>query len=67
MILKNGIVLSEETIKKLGGEVGSGVSSKTTILVVKDKSSSSGKTAKAKSLGVKIMDAKEFTAWLAKQ
>lgn len=58
---------AEETIKKLGGEVGSGVSSKTTILVVKDKSSASGKTAKAKSLGVKIMDAKEFTAWLAKQ
>lgn len=57
----------EEKIIKLGGTVGSGVSSKTTLLVVKDKSSTSDKATKAKSLGIKIMDGQEFMNWINKQ
>lgn len=56
---------AEEKLTNLGGTVGSAVSSKTTILVVKDKNSLSGKAMKAKSLGIKIMDAVQFNAWLA--
>lgn len=50
----------EEYIKKNGGNVGSAVSKKTTYLVVKDKTQSSTKIDKAISLGVKIINLKEF-------
>lgn len=43
-----------------GGEEVSGVTSKTTMLLVKDKSSASSKTQKAKELGIMIMTKKEF-------
>lgn len=52
----------EKVIEKNGGELGSGVNSKTTILLVKDKSSGSSKVEKARKLGLKIMTAAEFTA-----
>lgn len=51
-------------IAENGGKEGSSVSGKTTILVVKDKNSTSTKTAKAKELGVKIMDIGEFEKYL---
>lgn len=51
-------------IQSNGGIEGSSVSTKTTILVVKSKSSNSSKTEKAKSLGIKIMSVDEFTKWL---
>jgi len=47
-------------IEKNGGKVGSGVSSKTTILLVKDIISDSNKVQKAKALGIKIMTAPTF-------
>lgn len=43
-----------------GGSIASGVSKKTTHLVVKEKSSSSSKTEKAKQLGIQIFDINEF-------
>ena len=57
---------AEEKITRLGGTIGSSVSRNTSLLVVKDKSSASGKTQKADSLGVKIMDRSEFNSWLAR-
>ena len=50
----------ESEIINKGGSVGNGISSKTTILVVKDKNSSSSKTMKAKELNIKIMTLEEF-------
>lgn len=53
----------EELIKSQGGEVVSGVSKTTTHLIVKDMSEqvlSSGKSVKAKSLGVKVIDIQSF-------
>ena len=43
-----------------GGEEGSSVSKKTTLLLVKDKNSTSGKATKARELGIKIMSRDEF-------
>lgn len=43
-----------------GGTVGSGVNKDTTVLLVKDPSSSSSKTVKAKQLGALVMGAPEF-------
>jgi len=45
----------EAEIQAQGGEVVSGVSAKTTILVVKDITSASSKMSKAKELGIKII------------
>lgn len=50
----------ETTIKANSGTLGGGVNSKTTILLVKDKGSTSEKIKKAKEQGVKIMTADEF-------
>ena len=47
-------------IKQNGGLIGDTVSSSTTILLVKDKDSTSSKMAKAKSLGIIIMTIEEF-------
>lgn len=43
-----------------GGEIGSGVSKKTTHLVMKEKGSGSGKEKKAIELGIKILDKNEI-------
>lgn len=50
----------EDIIVKEGGEVVNSVSKKTTALVVKDKSASSSKISKAKSLNIKILELQEF-------
>lgn len=50
----------EEKIKQHGGDIASGVSSKATILLVKDKSKSTSKTQKAENLGIPIMTKEEF-------
>jgi NAD-dependent DNA ligase len=47
-------------IESQGGKMGSSVSSKTTILLVKDSSSCSSKMEKAKELGITIMTGDEF-------
>lgn len=55
----------EKEIKENGGEVGSGVSSRTTILLVADKGSGSSKLVKARQMGIAILTAKEFrNKWL---
>lgn len=46
----------EDTIIKLGGTMGSSVSSKTTLVVADDVNSSSGKVTKAHSLGVRVIN-----------
>jgi len=50
----------EEQIVENGGTVGSSVSGKTTLLVAADPDSTSGKPAKARELGVKIISVEEF-------
>ena len=50
----------EQEIQRQGGEIVSGVTKKTTHLVVKDTTSSSSKTQAAKSLGIEIITLKEF-------
>ena len=50
----------EKLIQEGGGEIGSGVSKKTTYLVMKEKGSGSSKEKKAEELGVKIFDLDEF-------
>jgi DNA ligase (NAD+) len=50
----------EEKIKSEGGTMGSGVNKKTTILVVKDKESTSSKMRKAQELGITILSRKEL-------
>jgi DNA ligase (NAD+) len=50
----------EQKIVENGGVVGSGVTKKTTHLVMKVKGSGSGKEQKALDLGITIMDADEF-------
>ena len=50
----------EEVITNEGGKIVSGVSKKTTHLVVKDKSANSSKMSKAKLLGIPILSIEEF-------
>ena len=50
----------EEVITNEGGKIVSGVSKKTTHLVVKDKSANSSKISKAKLLGIPILSIEEF-------
>lgn len=50
----------EQKVKDLGGEILSGVSKKTTHLVVKDKNEATTKITKAKDLGVPIVEIEEF-------
>ena len=52
----------ESLIKENGGAVGSGVSGKTTILLVKDLDSGSSKVTKARSMGIPIMLPNAFRA-----
>ena len=50
----------QETIVSLGGTVGSGITGKTTILIAKDPSSTSGKIQKARTKGISIMSLEQF-------
>ena len=50
----------EDKIVSMGGKIASGVSKKTTHLIVADKNSSSSKMEKAMKLGTKIMTISEF-------
>ena len=50
----------EDTIKKEGGKIASGVSKNTTHLVVKDKNATSSKISKAQSINIPIYDINEF-------
>ncbi len=52
-------------LEDLGAEVASSVSSKTTILVTKDPSSTSGKTKQARDLNVKIMTKDQLDYYLS--
>lgn len=54
----------EAMVEELGGKMGTGVSSKTTLVVTTDKNSGTGKVTKAKELGVKIVDVEEFNEML---
>jgi len=47
-------------VEDIGGTIQSGVSSTTTILVIKDPTSTSGKAKKARDLGVELMGIDEF-------
>lgn len=50
----------QEAVEKAGGEMQSGVSGKTTMLVTKDPNSTSGKVQKARDKGVTILGIDEF-------
>jgi NAD-dependent DNA ligase len=54
----------EQAIETQGGKIGSGVSSKTSLLVTNDPSSTSGKAQKARDLGVKVIGEAELRAML---
>ena len=47
-------------IEALGGKVTSSVSSKTNYLICNDKNSTTGKSADAKKLGIKIISEEEY-------
>ena len=57
----------ELAVEEQGGTVGSGVTSATTILVVKDSSFTSSKVAKAKAAGVKVLTNAEFQSMIDKK
>ena len=50
----------KDIVEDGNGKIGSSVSKKTTLLVMKQKGSGSGKEVKAESLGIKIIEASEF-------
>jgi NAD-dependent DNA ligase len=50
----------EEKIVSEGGKIANSVSKNTTILLVKDKTASSGKINKAKLLGIEVANIREF-------
>ena len=50
----------QEVIKNIGAKLGSSVSSKTFIVLVKDKEEGTGKADEAKKLGVTLMTSEEF-------
>lgn len=50
----------EELIKQNGGEIGGGITKKTTLLIVKARKKPTGKILKAQQQGVKIMTKDEF-------
>ena len=54
----------ETKVEELGGEIQSGVSKNTNILVVKDKTSTSSKITKAKSLNITIKNIEEFKLFI---
>lgn len=54
----------EEFIQQNGGNIVSGVSKKTTHLVVKDKSATSSKISKAQLLEIPILSIEEFSKFI---
>lgn len=50
----------EEYVKQQGGAIASGVSSATTMLLVKDSASGSSKAVKAKAMGIPVLTADQF-------
>ncbi|AII17120.1 NAD-dependent DNA ligase [Aureococcus anophagefferens virus] len=61
VVLTGGIVKEfVELIKSNGGDQGSSITNDTTLLVTKDKTSSSGKMKKAEEKGIPILDHEEF-------
>ena len=50
----------EERIVKEGGKIGSGVTGKTTLLIVKERGQGKNKERKAEELGIKIVELKNF-------
>lgn len=56
----------ELKVAEQGGTVGSGVSSRTTMLIIKDASFNSSKVAKAREIGAKVLTNAEFQAVIDK-
>jgi len=52
----------QEALKNIGAKIGSSVSSKTFIVLVKDKEEDTGKANEARKLGVPLMTPQEFTS-----
>lgn len=52
----------QETLKNIGAKLGSSVSSKTFVVLVKDKEEDTGKANEARKLGVPLMTPHEFTS-----
>ncbi len=57
----------ESLIKSNGGNVGSSVSRKTTLLVMKNMDSNSGKARKARNNGIDVIGREKFPKWLKKK
>ena len=51
----------QEELKDVGAKLGSSVSSKTFVVLVKDKEEDTGKANEARKLGVPLMTPEEFT------
>jgi len=52
----------QEALKNIGAKLGSSVSSKTFVVLVKDKEEDTGKANEARKLGVPLMTPQEFTS-----
>jgi NAD-dependent DNA ligase len=52
----------QEALKNIGAKLGSSVSSKTFVVLVKDKDEDTGKANEARKLGVPLMTPQEFTS-----
>ena len=52
----------QETLKDIGAKIGSSVSSKTFVVLVKDKEEDTGKANEARKLGILLMTPQEFTS-----
>ena len=52
----------QESLKDIGAKIGSSVSSKTFVVLVKDKEEDTGKANEARKLGVPLMTPQEFTS-----
>jgi NAD-dependent DNA ligase len=50
----------QDTLKNIGAKIGSSVSSKTFIVLVKDNDEDTGKALEAKKLGIPLMTPQEF-------
>lgn len=56
-----------DSIEKAGGTIQSSVSGKTTILITKDPTSTTGKAKKARDFGIPVMGVDEFTSFMNEQ
>jgi DNA ligase (NAD+) len=55
-------IVIQEKLKEIGAKIGSSVSSKTFVVLVKDKDEDTGKANEARKLGVPLMTPQEFTS-----